>query len=86
MTKFTFFDFMANEEYDPRKIIKKSDRTLIENIVDSYKEKSAMYMVRKTHSEDPWKNAFEAGSDYIALEEMRKYYSTQTGERLIYGK
>lgn len=85
ITKFVFFDFMATKEYDPKKIIKKNDRMLIENIVDSYRDKSAMYMVRKTHSEDPWKNAFRAGEDYIKTEDMRKYYSTEMGERLIYG-
>lgn len=61
------------------------DRNLIDKVITSYRNYSAISLVKKTHREDPWKNAFYNGKNYIANEDMERYYGKGENRQLIYG-
>ena len=82
--KDTFFDFDIIEHYDPDKMIDDEDKTLIQKIVASYKKYSPLDMVKKTHGEAPWKNAYDGNEEYIRLDVIRRFYGGDN-KRLIYG-
>lgn len=81
-----FFDFYEESEYDPSKILLGADKVVVNKVVDSYKNYSALGMVKKTHEEAPWKNAYENNNDYISIEAMRSFYGKEDNKSLIYGK
>lgn len=76
-------DLLSNGKYDPCNVITINDQKIIDGVIVAYKHKSAMELVRKTHFEAPWKNAFENGQEYITKESIRNYYTENFGN--LYG-
>ncbi len=72
------------KDYDPADKLDAGAKELIERVVDSYRDYSALGMVRKTHEEEPWKMAVEGGEDFIDTDEIRGFY--KNNRELIYGK
>ena len=55
--------------------IKEEHKELIDKVIDAYKDVGAVDLVRKTHNEDPWKDAYDRRANYINLDEIKTYYS-----------
>lgn len=83
--KYDFFENEDDDSYNPEEIIMESDRNLIQKVITSYKSYSALSMVKKTHNEAPWKNAYANNEEYIKVTEIKKFYSTTENRGLIYG-
>ena len=62
--------------YDENKI-NESDRKLIIEVIDKFKDKTATYLVYLTHEQDPWKNAYKGRWSYeeITHESIMKYFN-----------
>lgn len=75
-------DLLAEEEYDPSSIIKLEDQTKINEVIEAYLTVNAMDLVRKTHAEDPWKDAYQAKQAHIENEAIKNYY--QAHEEKLY--
>ena len=73
-----------SKEYDPSALFSKNEKEIITKVLDSYDNYSALAMVKKTHAEKPWRDAYEKGSDFIQTEEIRKFYGKEIN--LIYGE
>lgn len=59
--------------YETSDLIDISTKKILEKVVDSYSsEKNPFYLVKKTHSEDPWKNT--KLNQEIVCEDILKYY------------
>lgn len=71
------------EVYDPSALFSDDEKTLISKVIDSYDNYTAIGMVKKTHKEDPWKDAYDKGNDYIRTKDIQKFYEKNQG--LIYG-
>jgi len=63
--------------------IPEKDLEIIEKVIESYRNYSALNMVEKTHSESPWKDAYDGKKTQISKEVIKKYYSER--KELIYG-
>ncbi|WP_338854770.1 Panacea domain-containing protein [Clostridium perfringens] len=67
---------VMKKEYNDSIIDEKSKKNIIE-VVDNYTIKkyidNPFNLVKKTHSEDPWKNS--ARNDVIEIEDIKRYYS-----------
>lgn len=64
--------FIIEEEPFDSSCIDFNDTLLIDKVVDYYREKSAFYLVNKTHNEDPWKLTNE--NAIIDPRVIQKYY------------
>lgn len=74
--------FILNKRHDEE--IEDRDKELIDRVVDSYKDYSAIKIMKKTHSEAPWKETFERTNKIISHDIIQSYYSENQGE--IYGQ
>lgn len=72
---------MYDKRFDDSYIFEK-DKELIKKVVDSYKDKDAFYMVRKTHNEDPWK--VTSKNQCINIDNIQSYYCKYFNK--IYGE
>ena len=82
--KITDYGFGYDDNYDPVGIIDENDGILIQRVVNSYRRTSPLEMVRKTHNEMPWKNAYSKGELSIEIKKIKEYY--QKHRDLVYGK
>lgn len=60
------------------------EKTIINEVIESYKSYSPSRMIGKTHNEDPWKNAYRNEDEVIQKETIRNYYGRHRG--YLYGK
>ncbi len=59
------------DDYD----IKKADKERINAVIDQFKNNSATDLVKITHAQDPWKNAYKEGKNKeITTEAIRRYF------------
>lgn len=72
-------------EYDPAALFSNAEKALITKVVDSYRNYSALGMVKKTHEEKPWKEAYAGGDDYIQTKDIQRFYKENKNQKLIYG-
>lgn len=58
------------------------ERDLIDSVLGFYGDRSAEWLIERTHSEDPWRDArrglfpFQSGHREITVDSMRRYYSS----------
>lgn len=65
---------ITREKFD-KKCIKESDGKYIEDVVDKFADYSALDLVRITHNQDPWKEAYSAyQNNEITIENIRRYF------------
>lgn len=71
--KFGFEDIKQNKSAN---LITK-DIEVIDLVLEYYGSMSSIYLVNKTHSEDPWKNVYKPNKDNIKItnESIKEYYS-----------
>lgn len=67
-------DLLTTTKYDPFDYISSDDQKIIDVVLLAYQEWNAMALVRKTHSELPWKNAYDNNDRYISLQEIEQFY------------
>ncbi len=72
--------FIIEEKPFDSSCIDVEDMLLIDEVVESYREKSAFYLVNKTHAEDPWRETKE--NDIISPSTIQKYY-TNNKEKVL---
>lgn len=77
------YGFDYDDQYDPYDAIEESDGDVIQKVVKSYQGTSPLDMVRKTHNEEPWKNAYNMDEPVINKEIIKQYYDLNRS--LIYG-
>lgn len=82
--RFIDCGFAYDDSYAPERIIDEQDGALVKKVVDSYREMSPLEMVRKTHRESPWKDAYDRNEAVISTEAIEQYYLKNRS--LIYGK
>lgn len=75
-------DLFSEKKYDPYDVILEKDKELIDRVIFSYIDYSALDMVRKTHTEQPWKESFEKGQHCISKKLIRNYYLLNPGQIL----
>ena len=64
--------------------LSEEDQKIINRVVNSYKKYKPLDMVRKTHNEEPWINAYiEQKKKFIDVSAIKEYYSKH--KELIYG-
>ena len=61
-----------NKEFNDE-IIDTTTKSIIQKTVNAYKSVTAIKMMKKTHTEDPWKNT--SNGEQIQLENIRAFYS-----------
>lgn len=60
--------------------IKKNDKGIIEAVIDKFANYSATDLVRLTHSQAPWRDAYVRGlSNIIKKESIREYFNGELG-------
>lgn len=60
------------------KLIKENDKKIINAVVDKFSECSANYLVKVTHKQKPWKDAYAKGSNSkITQESLRSYFCNE---------
>ena len=58
-----------------KKVISREDREIIAEVVDNFKDYSATALVKLTHNQDPWIEAYHTGeNNEITVESMRGYF------------
>ena len=83
-TNDSLFNVEEIKEYNLKKIISEEDQKIINRVVNSYKKYKPLDMVRKTHNEEPWINAYiEQKKKFIDVSAIKEYYSKH--KELIYG-
>lgn len=56
-------------------VISNEDKKIIEQVVDSLSSATALDLVRTTHEQTPWKDAYVAGKNsIISLDDIKKYF------------
>lgn len=69
-------DIPAFEGLNKKTIIKRSERKIINEMVDQCAEYSASSLVEITHHQDPWCKAYKKGrNNIISNESIRKYFN-----------
>lgn len=72
---------MYDKKFDET-LLKDDDKSLIDKVIESYRDKDAFFMVKKTHEEEPWKETKR--NNYIETECIRTYYCKYP--EMIYGE
>lgn len=57
-------------------VINELDRELINKVVDAYSKKTPFELVKKTHSEAPWRNTKQ--NEVINTDSIRDFYAVET--------
>lgn len=59
-------------------VIPESDRNLIAQVIDNFKDYSATDLVRLTHHQDPWRNAYCPGENRkIDIADLQRYFADE---------
>ena len=70
--------------YKPRATFKGNKELLINRVIERYKSADGWHLVKLTHQEDPWINAYNDGEGInaeITIESMIKYFVKQTTQK-----
>ena len=71
------------ERDDPPQEIRTSDQLVFKKVINSYKKYDSFAMVRKTHSEKPWREVSSRKGNEITVESIKEYYMNHREQ--IYG-
>lgn len=70
------YGYNAESKLFDSKIISRDDKNSVECVVEKFKDYSATDLVKLTHAQDPWKDAYRPyENNIISLESIRNYFN-----------
>ncbi len=55
-------------------VLPKWQREIIENVIEQFADCSTTWLVKLTHHQSPWKNAYANGIPFISQESIKEYF------------